>query len=86
MQEWVLHGVVAAINAHDGCFSIGQIGVVFRMLGDPQARQRLQRFHRLAGQRLGVYRAEKTANFLLGRLKHGQEVISVPTARVVAGS
>ena len=59
------------VVAGHGGVGIRQVGVVFGVLGDPQAGQSFDGFHGGAALGLGVYAAQKAAHIGLGGAEHG---------------
>ena len=59
MQEWIVTAVLGLLHARQGGSHITQLGVVLRMLFDPEAGNGFYRFQRLLGQGLVIDRTEK---------------------------
>ena len=71
MQEGVgLRGRFVVV-AGDGGIYVRQVGVVFGVLGNPQAGQRFDGFHGRAALGFGVHAAQKAAHIGLGGVEHG---------------
>jgi hypothetical protein len=64
------HGRLGSLACSQGGSHITQLGVVLRMLFDPEAGNGFYRFQRLLGQGLVIDRTEKLTDIGLGGRKH----------------
>jgi hypothetical protein len=70
VQERIGLSVAAVVDPGHGRLGVGQVGVVFGVLQQPLAGQRLQRIQGLAGPGLGMDAGEEPAHVFLRGVEH----------------
>jgi len=84
VQERIGASAFDAVVGGERGLLVAQLGVVLRMLGDLQRRQRFDRRHLRRVAALAPRVAEESPHVVLGRLEHGT-IVASPQRSVPAG-